>query len=211
MIKKLDGNDNFWYTEIIFNELEQSSFREYVKTTAENLYKGFILNSYEFQNIKNDDSVLDYCKQYNIFLGYQDQIYDLLKSIKGLLLDACNELNIDYDKEKYYIHGWIDQYSGQYNNTDVNNIVWNESSFVDNTFCGFLSLDAEPSKDYYSHSGKIFEFENKNGTLNIFKNHKHANGLWEQNKKNIKIGFNIVPVKVLLDIQNTDIPHVPMI
>ena len=92
MIKKLDNNSNFWYTEILFNELEQSAFKEYIQTTKETLYKNFILNSYEFENIKNDSSVLDYCNQYNIFLGYQDQLYDLLKSIKNLLLNACNEL-----------------------------------------------------------------------------------------------------------------------
>ena len=45
--------------------------------------------------------------KYNVFQFYSPEIYNLLKSVKTMAMEACNYYNIDFEKEQYWIQGWF--------------------------------------------------------------------------------------------------------
>lgn len=196
-------SDDFWYRDVLFGEQEQEGFYAFIRMLSNYMLPlEANMADHEIWTEVNKDTIIDYWDKYNIFSFVNGQIYQLQKEIKELIHRACNALTINFDDQKYYIHGWIDVYHGELNETDVDNIIWYDSALEENVFNGMLFLDAIDSKNYYSKNNNLFELENIEGRLVVFTNHKWFHGRWnypkEIDRPKIVLGFNVRPISTLV-------------
>lgn len=210
--------DDFWYRDLPFTGKEITGYRSFLSQLSElRLPKENLMNLKSSWLDLQNNSILDYWDKYNIFTYEDDQMYDLLQHIKALMLRACSALTIDYDKQKYHIHGWVDIYDGEFNNTDIDNINWYDQTLEENVFSGMFFFDAEDSTNYYVKDNHVSEIENIGGRLVLFTNHKWFHGKWKEEREKwagdrpkIVFGFNIYPIKNLPALQNTVANYIPL-
>lgn len=206
MDQKLDND--FWYRDLPFTGLEVTGYRNFAHNLSEGIGPSLLKDNFIIDFTKNN--ALDYWDKYNIFTFQNDQMYDLLQHIKSLMSKICNELGIDYDKQKYHIHGWIDIYNGEFNDTNINNLNWYEESTQENVFSGMFMFEAEDSFNYYSKNGEILEIENIPGRLHLFTDYKWFHGKWTNNIPKRIFGFNIYPIALLPNIEDFAARYIPL-
>ena len=148
---------------------------------------------------------IDYFSRYNIFKYQNETLYDLLQYIKILTVEMCERLNIDYQKQKYHIHGWINRYLGELNNNSKENLPWHNHGDESDHFHGIFAVDAEPSVTHYRIDGNYMDLEQKNGQLVLLTNYEHSHGYWGETRPRITLAFNIKPVN-RLPAEKTYIP-----
>lgn len=192
MDKVLSDRNNLWSTQIKFDQLEKDALMLYVSEYSDALKESFKISPFNFKDIDTTDP-LEYATEYNVFLGKNTQIYDLLVTIKKMFMASSKLYDIEYQNGRYFIHGWIERYNGSNNGVSLDNLVWDDASFNTAVFSGFLAIDAEPSKDHYLIDGIHVEVENKNGTVYLFNGLRHAHGEWKEERPKIVIAFNIAP------------------
>lgn len=203
-------DNDFWYRDISFTGINVKDYRDFVCVLSTGLDHHMINSSYiAYENLKTVDGI-NYWDRYNIFSYQNEMMYDLLQHIKGLLQSACKKLDIDYIKQKYHIHGWVDVYNGEFNETDIDNISWYDETMTNNVFAGMFMLDAEDSSNYYLKNGEVKEIENIPGRLNIFTNYKWFHGKWTENRSKIVFGFSIYPLSILPPLEGNVTRYIPL-
>lgn len=203
-------DNDFWYRDISFTGINVGDYRRFVSALAIGVSNHITNLVYISDENLKEFSGIDYWDRYNIF-SYQNEImYDLLQHIKGLLQTACNKLDINYIEQKYHIHGWVDIYNGEFNETDIDNLSWYDEAMTNNVFTGMFLFDAEDSSNYYLKNGEIKEIENMPGRLNIFTNHKWFHGKWTQDRPKIVFRFNIYPLSSLPPLEDYVTRYIPL-
>lgn len=208
MDKALNNDNDFWYRDLPFTNIEVHGYRQFTEKLMSGLGESMIKNNFSIDLEK--DNPLNYWDRYSIFDFQNDQMYDLLQHIKSLMSKACNALNIDYEKQKYHIHGWIDVYNGEFNDTNVNNLNWYDETTKENVFSGMFMFDAEDSFNYYMKDGDILEIENIPGRLCLFTNYQWFHGKWTENRSKIVFGFNIYPISLLPEVKDYIVKYIPL-
>lgn len=203
-----DTND-FWYRDIDWSLEEQEGYKKFLHKLANGVHSHLTIKNNFNLDIDNSQA-LDYWDRYNIFVFQNEQMYNLLQHIKGMMLKACDKLQINYDEQKYHIHGWVDQYNGEFNNTDLNNIVWREEATIPNVFSGMLVLNGEPSINHYIKNGQYSSVENMNARLYLFTNYKHFHGEWKEDSTKVVFGFTIYPISALPDEESMVVRCIPL-
>jgi hypothetical protein len=210
MDHSLDNSNDFWYRDISFTGVNVNDYRQFVYNLSLGLDNHLVnAQNFSYANLKPGHG-LNYWDQYNIFQYQNEIMYDLLQHIKGLLSKACTSLNIEYDAQKYHIHGWVDVYNGEFNETDINNLNWYDEAMTDGVFAGMFMLDAEDSSNYYMKNGEIKEIENTPGRLNLFTNYKWFHGKWTENRPKIIFGFSIYPLSSLPPLEDYVTRYIPI-
>lgn len=144
---------------------------------------------------------------YNIFTFNHPGIYSLYSGLRDLTKEVCAYYEIDFDKNKYVIHGWfnLDYATPNEGKFGGVNPLKNEQHFHDHmngigapTFHGYYCVDAEPSSTFYKinrDDSNIFENINKNNRAIISETgHPHGRDDWFQENPRITIAYDIVPL-----------------
>ena len=156
-----------------------------------------------------------FCQYYNVFDWPSIELYDILLKIKETLKNACAEYQIDYDEQKYMIHGWFNYVTVKnFNGPTENNLSWHDHGKRRNAFHGYYCVNAEPSITHYKINEKNIDRNNKNGRLIIAKTGiPHAVGRWEFSEPRITVAYNIMRLDDLLStgIQNEEGPFIPLL
>jgi hypothetical protein len=145
---------------------------------------------------------------YNVFSFPYLPIYKLHKSIKKLTKEACDYYEIDYYKQKYVIHGWvnIDHRDGP---NDPLMSLSHKKHFHDHSnglgapwFHGYYCVKAEPSVTHYKidkDENKIFPNINKNNRAILSETgHPHGRASWFQDAPRITIAYDVTPIHNLI-------------
>lgn len=149
---------------------------------------------------------IDYWDNYNIFTYQNEQLYDLLQYIKSMTQEMCQRLNLDYDEQKYHVHGWINRYTGELNDLEKDRLPWHNHGPESDHFHGVFAVDAEPSVTHYRIDGKEMDLEQKNGQVVLLTNYEHTHGHWYKEKPRITLAFNVKPVNNLPYTKKVYIP-----
>lgn len=210
MDQKINDKNDFWYRDISFTGVDVNDYRQFVYKLAVGL-DSFLIDptKFSFSNLSPTHG-LNYWDRYNVFEYQNEMMYDLLQNIKSLMSSACTALNIDYSQQKYHIHGWIDVYNGEFNDTNLNNLNWYDEAINKNVFTGMFMLDAEDSTNYYSKDNEIEEIENVPGRLQIFTNHKWFHGKWTEDRPKIIFSFNVYPLSLLPELEDYVARYIPL-
>ena len=162
--------------------------RTYYNLKDEHTQKGYYNGMDEFGN------PIDYCpcingRFYNLFLLWDNNVHNLYKIIQEMTIEYCNNNNIDYKKERYYIHGFF-----SYTRKEMIHESWHDHGSEKNHLHGFLVVDGEPSHTLYKIDDKDISLIAKNGRIIVGKNtmHSRAND-WTQDRPRISVAFNIKP------------------
>jgi hypothetical protein len=136
---------------------------------------------------------------FNVFNFENEGLNSIKSNVAEMTKEACSYYGIDYDKQKYYIHGWFNYYNTKRNiGLEPKDLHFHDHGNVPNTFHGYYCLNAEPSITYYKINGEIFKNINQNNRAVISKNgYPHAVGEWNQEFNRITIAYNITPLKGL--------------
>lgn len=141
---------------------------------------------------------------YNIFdkenFG-DDALRDLHRELRNLTKQACEYYNINYDEQKYIIHGW---YNLDYKTTNDSGVspLKNDKNFHDHMagegapyFHGYYCVNAEPSSTWYKINGvDLFENINKNNRAIVSETgHPHGRDDWYSDIPRITIAYDIKP------------------
>lgn len=175
-------------------------------------YEEMKLNNYSDKDTKFYDPG-NHWETYNIFNFYNEEIFDLKKGVLELTKENCSYYGIDFDEQKYMIHGWFNYYPVK---TDIGvskeNLRYHDHFPNPMTFHGYYCVNAEPSITYYKDvDNKIFDQINKNNTLIVAKNgFPHSPGEWNQDTHRITIAYNILPLSVLIENTGTRAPFIPL-
>jgi hypothetical protein len=149
---------------------------------------------------------------FNIFNFYSDGIYSLKSNIAEMTKEACSYYGIDYDRQKYYIHGWFNYYNAKRNvGVDPENLHYHDHGDMPHRFHGYYCLNAEPSITYYKINDKIISNVNQNDKAILSKNgYPHAVGEWNEDSNRITLAYNIVPLNQLDHKSKTTGPFIPL-
>ena len=154
---------------------------------------------------------------YNIFTFTHPGIYNLYKSLSQLTKEVCDYYNINFDEQRYIIHGWFNldykTIKSEKEHGGVNPLK-NPHHFHDHSggmgipwLHGYYCVNAEPSSTFYkinSEDSKIFENINKNNRAIISETgHPHGRDDWFQDNPRITIAYDISPSKDIIDFN----PH----
>ena len=141
---------------------------------------------------------------YNIFdkenFG-DDALRDLHREIRNATKSACEYYGINYEEQKYIIHGW---YNLDYKTENENGVspLKHEENFHDHMagegapyFHGYYCVNAEPSSTWYKINGiDLFENINKNNRAIVSETgHPHGRDDWYDEKPRITIAYDIKP------------------
>lgn len=160
---------------------------------------------------------------YNIFTFTNSGIYNLYKSLAKLAKEACEYYNINFDDQRYLIHGWFNlDYKTISNKKETGGVnpIKNPHHFHDHSggmgvpwFHGYYCVNAEPSSTFYKINGddnKVFENINKNNRAILSETgHPHGRDDWFEDKPRITIAYDISPSNNILSFE----PHkwIPLI
>ncbi len=144
-----------------------------------------------FYRTSNSISTMNF-HQYNIFQLYNESIHNLLLSIKEMTKEACDYHKIDYESQKFYIHGWFNlNYAGK-GKLDWHDHPGNGIPF----FQGYYCVNAEPSITNYIINNEKVDIVNKNNRAILMETghmHKMADWQWAATPR-ITVGYEVVPI-----------------
>jgi len=151
---------------------------------------------------------------YNIFTFVNPGIYELYKSLRILMNDVCDYYEIDFESQKYLIHGWfnLDNKTPNEGKFGGVNPIKHSEHFHDHmegvgapVFHGYYCVEAEPSSTFYKinrDDNNIFENINKNNRAIISETgHPHGRDDWFQDEPRITIAYDIVPYNMLAGVK----------
>jgi len=135
--------------------------------------------------------------RYNVFQFDHPSIYELLRAVRSMTLEACEYYDVDFYEQKYVAQGWFN-----INYANVGKLNWHDHAGNGAPFFhGYYCVNAEPSMTHY----KIFDEteENYYETINHNKNnravlsetgHHHAMGDWDWVGPRITMAYDVVPL-----------------
>lgn len=211
-----DFSGHRFYSSIL--PIDNNSFMTKLEDTYVQLKEFHVANGkYTEQDITNniiyDPS--NYLDDHNIFIFPVEELHFILSNIKKLFLVACEENNIDVEKQKYYIHGWMNYFPAKmHQDREYEELFWHDHGQKPNEFHGYYAVNAEPSVTHYRANEERLDRENKNGRLILAKTGlEHAVGKWNFDTPRISIAYNIMPLDNVLHskLSGDIIPFVPIV
>lgn len=169
---------------------------EYLKTKYPEMSK-----SLDYREDADGSAMMDLILSENILCEYSPLAFDLLKTIKELTVEACEYYEIDFEKERYYLHAWLNYAKGprvvHSDQIKLDDHGWNPKHFH-----GYYAINAEPSvtfyeldEEYKDHPSGLFPLENKNGRVLLSMNgYQHGVGSWLKEEPRITLAYNIMPL-----------------
>lgn len=162
-------------------------------------------------NYKEDadgSAMMDLILSENVLGQYSPLAFDLLKVIKELVIEACEYYEIDFEKERYYLHSWLNYAKGPRVVHD-DQIKLDDHGWRPKHFHGYYAINAEPSTTFYEldepyegHPSGYYPLENKNGRVLLSINgYQHGVGSWPKEEPRITLAYNIMPL--------SDLPYNP--
>lgn len=145
-------------------------------------------------------------RYYNIFdkryFGH-DALRDLHRELRNLTKQACEYYGIDYEANKYVIHGWFNLDFKTEGGSGVSPIK-HEQNFHDHMagegapyFHGYYCVNAEPSSTFYKiggMDGELFENININNRAIVSETgHPHGRDDWFEDSPRITVAYDIKP------------------
>jgi hypothetical protein len=143
--------------------------------------------------------------------------YDLLKVLSGLMKEACEYYNLDPQKERYYVHSWLN-YSRGPRRINQEDIALDDHGAFPNRFHGYYAINAEPSITYYEldernpdHPMGLWPVHNKNGRVLLsLSGYDHGIGDWLSSEPRITLAYNIIPQNMIPKDRKIA-QHIPLI
>lgn len=139
-------------------------------------------------------------RYYNVFTFDNESISKLKQELKKLIIDACSYYGINFDAQKYAIHGWFNvdpkseggHVSPLHNDKFFHDHMGGEGAPV---FHGYYCINAEPSSTFYKINGETpFENINKNNRAIVSETgHPHGRDDWYQDSPRITLAYDIAP------------------
>lgn len=143
---------------------------------------------------------------YNIFDKENfgcDELRDLHSELRKVTKQACEYYGINYEDQKYIIHGWFNldyKTEGSYGVSPIKN----DQNFHDHMsgegapyFHGYYCVNAEPSSTFYKIGGidgELFENINKNNRAIVSETgHPHGRDDWFDDNPRITVAYDIKP------------------
>lgn len=137
---------------------------------------------------------------YNIFQFSNNSIYELYKALRQLTKEACEYYEIDYDDQKFMIHGWFNVDSKK--DFDKETSAYHDHSGGKGApyFHGYYCVNAEPSSTFYNIGRQSpFENVNKNNRAILSETgHPHAIGGFDFGSERITIAYDITPLSLIM-------------
>lgn len=130
--------------------------------------------------------------EYNVFCLYHEALHNLLKSIKEMVLEACEYYNLDFESEQYYIQGWFNVVEASKGKLD-----WHGHGEPGLGFHGYYCVKAEPSITHYNIFGeRVVDNHNIDNRVIMSEiGHDHAMGNWNWPEKRITVAFDVWPLR----------------
>lgn len=146
-------------------------------------------------------AMMEFILSENVLGHYHPIANDILGEIRKLTIDACNYYEIDYIKEKYYIHAWLNYAKGPREVFD-DQIKLDDHGWNPKHLHGYYAINAEPSITFYElderyegHPSGLYPLENKNGRVLLSMNgYQHGVGSWLKAEPRITLAYNIMPL-----------------
>lgn len=209
MLEKTGKPHKFFSGEIYRNDTKLRVFIEdtfqYLKSTTD-LITG---DSMEYKK-DNGNAMNAFQTTYNFLKFMNPQMHDVTLLVKSLLIEACEYYEIDYQKEKYYVHSWINYTKGP-RLVSPGQVYFDNHGSHPKEFHGYYAVDAEPGSTWYKlDNDALFEHKNKNGKVLLSLNgYHHGVDTWPFEKPRITIAYNIVPLERALN--SPDTPWIPLL
>jgi hypothetical protein len=133
--------------------------------------------------------------KYNVFQFYTPEIHNLFKSVKSMLIEACDYYGVNFEKEQYWVQGW---FNVNYNH--VGKLDWHEHGGNGAPwFHGYYCVEAEPSTTHYKVFDQETERHNKNNYAILSETgHPHAMADWSWDGPRITIAYDLVPFRGIM-------------
>lgn len=150
----------------------------------------------DYLNNKNPQRLDNF---YNIFQFSNESIYKLYKALRQLTKEACDYYDIDYNKQRFMIHGWYNADSQKTFNLETSGYHDHSGGRGAPYFHGYYCVNAEPSSTFYNIDRKNpFENVNKNNRAILSETgHPHAIGTFHYDAERITIAYDITPLHLL--------------
>lgn len=170
------------------------------------IHKGLI-DEYRHEN---DSITLKLLNYYNIFALQHPALHKLYSAVRDMTKEACDYYGIDWDKEQYYVQGWVNIESYDNGMRPSPDFVVTDTTWYDldpdptklhehngglgmPDLHGYFCVYAEPSVTHYMINKETpFKNINKNGRAILSETgHPHSRGYWpNQNKRRITIAYD---------------------
>lgn len=141
-------------------------------------------------------------ESYNVFSYDYPEMYKLKNAIRSMVKEACEYYGVNYEEQKYMIHGWFNLEQKIREEKSINPVN-QEKFFHDHldgsgapNFHGYYCVNAEPSITYYKINNEIlFENINKNDRAILSETgHPHGRDDWRLEESRITIAYDVTPV-----------------
>lgn len=137
---------------------------------------------------------------YNIFQFSNEAIYQLYIALRNLTKEACEYYEIDYEEQKFMIHGWFNVDAKKDFNLDTAKYHDHSGGKGIPYFHGYYCVNAEPSSTFYNIGRETpFENINKNNRAILSETgHPHAIGGFDFGSERITIAYDVTPLKLIM-------------
>lgn len=160
--------------------------------------------------------------KYNIFSMSNIEIVRLYDALVKLTKEACEYYEINFEEQKYMIHGWFNLDFSNEGNKGAISPLNHPYHFHDHSegrgipyFHGYYCVNAEPSTTYYKiggKDGKLFNNINTNNRAIVSETgHPHGRDDWYEEKHRITIAYDIAPLEDTFFDITKDKVYVPWI
>lgn len=131
-------------------------------------------------------------REYNVFQFHHDGLYNLLKSVKEMVHEACEYYEVDFEKQKYMIQGWFN-----INYNKKGKLNWHDHGGKGAPiFHGYYAVKAEPTQTFYKTFDEIKIRDNINNVAILSETgHPHAMGDWGWEGPRITVAYDITPLR----------------
>ncbi len=172
-----------------------NSLSSFLKVQYERISRGELLKNDNGEKTMWDSSgsvTTSKWNKYNVFQLYHPSIHALFKSVRSMVIEACDYYNIDFEKENFWAQGWFN-----INYSHVGKLDWHEHGGPGAPwFHGYYCVNAEPSITHYKVFDKSFDNQNKNNRAILSETgHPHAMADWDWDGPRITIAYDVIPFK----------------
>jgi hypothetical protein len=186
-----------FFERFIDNDLEDlTNFLQFQYKKIENgeIIKGN-KNTQTPWDSSNSETTIQWNK-YNAFQFYHPSIYNLISSVKSMVLEACHHYGVNYGEQQFMTQSWFN-----INYTKKGKLDWHDhgGNGAPN-FHGYYCVSAEPSTTHYKVFDKEIENINKNNRAILSETgHPHAMADWDWDGPRITIAYDVVPLRNIIN------------
>lgn len=172
-----------------------NSLSSFLKSQYDRISRGELLKNDNGEKTMWDSSgsiTTSKWNKYNVFQLYHPSIHALFKSVRSMVIEACEYYNIDFEKENFWAQGWFN-----INYNHVGKLDWHEHGGPGAPwFHGYYCVNAEPSVTHYKIFDKNFDNQNKNNRAILSETgHPHAMADWDWDGPRITIAYDVIPFR----------------